>query len=126
MTTSNTRYQYVKLGMSLEFLRGVCSTAVLPAKTIGQFPHLAQNLPANRYDTQRVMEAIKAIHLLLEALQLPRSSAAAESLRPMLESMEQFQQENPEAPSTLMNDNFAEQLIVAVNGLARTIKEETA
>ena len=52
--TQPTAYQYVKLGLNLEFLRGIATASVMQTTSLAAFPRLMENLSARRYSVMQV------------------------------------------------------------------------
>lgn len=123
---SNALYQYIKLGMNMEYLRGVSSVSVMPADDLVKFPRLVENLPPNRYSVIRVVEVLKAVFVQLEDLGLQDTRAECEQLRPLLEQMETYLTENPNPAASFMNDGFADKLVFFTNELMLALKKEAS
>ena len=121
-----TLYQYIKLGMNVEYLRGVCSVSIMPAKTLAKFPRLVENLPPNRFPVTRVVETMRAIMIQLEDLGFEQSRAEAEQLQPLLSQMETYLGETPDPKSAFMNDSFADKLVFFINELLLALKKEAS
>jgi hypothetical protein len=123
---AKTLYQYIKLGMNIEYLRGVCSVSIMPANTVAQYPRLVENLPPNRYPVRRVVETMRAVMIQLEELGLEQTRTEAEQLRPLLSQMESYLAETAEPEASFMNDRFADKLVFFVNQLLLALKREAS
>jgi len=121
-----TLYQFVKLGMNVEYLRGASSVSIMPARSVAAFPRLVENLPPNRYPVAKVVETIKAVMVQLEDLGFDQTRAEAEQLRPLLEQMETYLHETGEKSPSFMQDSFADKLVFCVNELLLTLKKEAS
>ncbi len=121
-----TPYQYVKLGSNLEFLRGVCSVAMMQTTSLAGFPHLMANLPAGHYSVVRVVEAAKAVLIQLEELKFEKSLAAAEPFRAMLHEMEGYLGQAKTPHGAYLNDPFAERLVELSKEVTAVLKQELA
>lgn len=121
-----TLYQYIKLGMNVEYLRGACSVSIMPAKTLATFPRLVENLPPNRYPVTRVVETLRALMIQLEELGFDQTRAEAEQLRPLLNQMETYLGEAAEPTSAFMNDSFADKLVFFISELLLALKKEAS
>lgn len=119
-------YQYVKLGMNIEYLRGISSVSILPATSMVAFPNLTENMPAGRFAVMHVVEVFKSVQLQLEELQLPRSLAAAKELQPMLAEMEAYLATVPSPQGITLLDHFAEKIVGHTKDLVVAVKEETS
>ena len=123
---SKTLYQYIKLGMNMEYLRGVSSVSIMPDQGLKAFPRLVENLPPNRYAVPSVIEVLKALFLQLEELELEKTLAEAAQLRPLLEQMESYLSEDAKSPAAFMNDMFADKLVFFVKELLIALKKEAS
>jgi hypothetical protein len=123
---TKTLYQYVKLGMNVEYLRGVCSVSIMPAKSVANFPRLVQNLPPNRFPVTRIVETLRAMMVQLEELGLDQTRAEAEQLRPLLDQMETYLSETNDPTTAFMNDSFADKLVFFINELLLALKKEAS
>ena len=121
-----TLYQYIKLGMNVEYLRGACSVSIMPAKTLATFPRLVENLPPNRYPVTRVVETLRAVMVQLDDLGFEQTRGEAEQLRPLLSQMETYLGESSEPTTSFMNDSFADKLVFFVNELLLALKKEAS
>ena len=121
-----TLYQFVKLGMNVEYLRGTSSVSIMPARSVAAFPRLVENLPPNRYPVAKVVETVKALMVQLEDLGFDQTRAEAEQLRPLLEQMETYLSETGEKSPSFMQDSFADKLVSCVNELLLTLKKEAS
>ena len=126
--SEKTLYQYVKLGMNVEFLNGIGTISILLGTSMVAFPNLTMNLPAARYPVRKVIEVIKSIFLQLEELDLQQSLKSAEPLRPMLDEMENFMASVPEQSQMgiTLQDPFADQIVALAKNLAFAIRAETS
>ena len=107
-----TGYQYAKLGSNLEYLRGICSASLAQTTSLNPFPDLRDNVPSRRYLVVNVVEVLRSLLVQLQELQLPLLREAAEPFRPMLKEMEDYLSVSATPRTTLLNDGFAQRLIV--------------
>ena len=121
-----TLYQYVRLGMNLEYLRGIATVSIMQSGSMAEFPQLMANLPAQRYNVLTVVGAIKALLMQLETLGLTESAAAAEPLKPMCAEMEQALAQVRIQSDLTLRDHFADKLVVIAKTVSLAVKEETA
>ena len=119
-----TAYQYAKLGSNLEFLRGISSVSLMQTTSLVAFPNLLENLPAQRYAVQHVVEVVKSLLILLEEMQFEKSLEIAEHFRPMLAQMEEYLATNPNPNATFLQDHFADRLIAISKQVAMVLKPE--
>jgi hypothetical protein len=119
-------YRFVKLGMNIEYLRGVSSVSTMPDKRLAAFPRLVDNLPPNRYRVINVVEVLRSLFIQLEELSLERTLAEAQQLVPLLQQMEEYLAENTDPTQAFMTDSFADRLVFYVNQLHLCLKTETA
>ena len=122
--SSATNYQYVKLGMNLEYLRGTSSVSILLGTSLVAFPHLMENLPGNRYSVMKVVEVLRSLVIQLQELGLTRALAAAEPLRPMLAEMEAYISQTPTPEGAILQDHFANKLADLAKQVSLVVKQE--
>ncbi len=121
-----SNYQFVKLGMNLEYLRGIATISIMQAGSLAAFPQLMDNQPDARYRVANVVNVIRAILMQLESLGLKDSRAAAEALLPMLGEMEQALASTPQPQSMTLRDHFADKLVAHARNISLAVKEETS
>ena len=120
-----TSYQFVKLGMNLEYLRGISSTSLTLTTGLVAFPELAENLPAERFAAPKVVAVLKSLLIQLEEMQLQRTLAAAAEFRPMLAQVEAYIGQNPTIPEPIvLQDGFANRLVSLAKQVSLTLKQE--
>ena len=119
-------YRYVKLGMNIEFLRGISSVSIMPDNQLLAHPRLIANLGPNRYAVIHVVETLRAVFIQLQELQLTKTLAEAQQLLPLLKQMEDYLAQNQDPNKAFMTDAFADKLIFYVNELHRCLKAEAA
>ncbi len=119
-----TKYQYVKLGMNLEYLRGLSTASVALTSSLAAYPNLAANLPAQRSDASKVISVIKSLLIQLEELGAMQSLAAAGELRPMVAQMEAYLSEAPAARTIVLQDGFANQIVGVAKAVSLVLKQE--
>lgn len=124
--TQATPYQYIKLGMNLEFLRGTSSVSILLGTSLVAFPHLMENLPATRYNVMKVVEVLRSLLIQLQELGLAQSLAVAEGFRPMLAEMENYVNQTPAPAAAVLQDHFANKLALLAKQVALAVKQELA
>jgi hypothetical protein len=122
--TQSTNYQYVKLGMNLEYLRGLNSVSILLATSLVAFPHLMENLPAQRYSVSKLVEVLRSLLIQLEEMGLTQTLAAAANFRPMLAEMEAYLGQTPNPQSAILQDHFANKLAQVAKQVALVLKQE--
>jgi len=121
-----TRYQFVKLGMHLEYLRGIGSISVMQSGSLAEFPHLLENMPGSRYSVLNVVQTIRAVLAQFEVLELKQSQEAAAPWLPMLGEMEQALGQSRVQAEVTLRDHFAEKLVVIARTVSLAVKEETS
>ena len=122
-----TIYQYVKLGMHLEYLRGLASVSIIPGTSLVEWPSLMNNQPGTRFSVMKVVEAIKAIKIQLSALGLVDTlEHVTTRLDPMLAQMEAALDGSPQPADVILRDEFANVLIDQANVVVQALKEESA
>ena len=119
-----TAYQYVKLGANLEFLRGISTVSVMQTTSLAAWPSLLENLPTRRYSALRVVEAIKALLIQLEEMNLGRSLQVAEAFRLMLPEMENLLAQVKPPQTACLNDAFAQRLAVIAKHVVMAVRSE--
>jgi hypothetical protein len=125
--SQTTLYQYIKLGMHLEFLRGIASVSIIPGTSLVAWPSLMDNQPATRNCVMKVVEAIKAVQLQLGAMGLTQTlDQAHASWDPMLAQMQAALDGSPQPAAVILRDDFANQLIDQTKIVVQALKEETA
>lgn len=121
-----SHYQFVKLGMNLEYLRGIASVSMMQSTSLAAFPQIMDNLAEARYRVYNVVSVIRALLVQLEALELKDSRAAAAPLEPLLKEMEAALNGSPQPQSVTLRDHFADKLIAHARNIALAVKEETS
>ena len=119
-----TAYQYAKLGSNLEYLRGISSVSLMQTTSLVAFPHLLENLPAQRYSVRNVVEVVKSLLILLEEMQLDKSLEMAEHFRPMLAQMEEYIEKTPQPNAAFLQDHFADRLVAIAKQVSMVLKPE--
>lgn len=119
-------YKFVRLGMNIEYLRGVASVSMIPDKGLARYPRLIENLPSNRYRVMSVVETLRSLFIQLEELSLEQTLAEAQQLLPLLQQMETYLAENPDPTTAFMNDSFADRLVFYVQELHLCLKAEAS
>lgn len=126
--TSETKplYRYIKLGMNIEFLRGISSVSVMPNDELVAFPRLVGNLAPNRYAVINVVETLRSVFIQLDELDLTKTRDEARQLEPLLQQMEEYLAQNEDPTKAFMNDGFADKLVFFINELHLCLKTEAA
>lgn len=119
-----TNYQYVKLGMNLEYLRGIASSSVALSASLAAFPELTENLPAQRCAATKVAAVLKSLLIQLEDMGLRQTFAAAAEFRPMLAQLEAYLSQNPTPESIVLQDSFANTLVRVAKQVSLVLKQE--
>ncbi|MCU0873092.1 MAG: hypothetical protein MUE50_12195 [Pirellulaceae bacterium] len=119
-----TNYQYVKLGMNLEYLRGISTASVAVTTNLDAYPDLAANLPAHRLEATRVIAVLKSLLIQLEEMDLQHSLAAATEFRPMMAQMETYISQNRGPAPIVLQDGFANKLAGVAKQVSLVLKEE--
>jgi hypothetical protein len=119
-----TAYQYAKLGSNLEYVRGISSVSLMQTTSLVAFPNLLENLPAQRFNVQHVVEAVKSTLILLEEMKLEKSLEVAANFRPMLQQMEEYLASNPNPQTAFLQDHFANTLVAIAKQVAMVMKPE--
>ena len=121
-----TKYQYVKLGMNLEYLRGISTASIVLSTKLVAFPDLKENLPAQRFAASKVIEVLKSLLIQLDEMRLPQTLAAAAEYRPMLAQIEAFTSQSPIPGSVVLQDSFANKLVSVAKQVSLVLKHELA
>jgi hypothetical protein len=121
-----TKYQFVKLGMNLEYLRGISSASIAVTSGLAPFPDLAANQPAERFEAAKVIAGLRSLLIQLEELGLPQSLAAAAEFRPMMAQMEAYISQNPASEPIVLQDGFANKLVNVAKQVSLVLKQELA
>lgn len=120
--------RFLKLGLNLEYLRGVPCATVQTLKDLSPFPYLLENQPALRYSAKSVAAVIESLLGELKDAELPKTLAAVEDLRPMATEIEEFLQTSPAggADGVTLQDHFAEKIVRTAEDAVKTLREEIA
>ncbi len=121
-----SHYQFVKLGMNLEYLRGIASVSIMQATSLAEFPAILDNQPESRFRVANVVNIIRALLIQLETLGLTESRAAAAPLEPLLKEMETALAGSPYPQTVTLRDHFAEKLIAHAKNVSLAVKEEAS
>lgn len=117
-------YQYVKLGMNLEYLQGVTSSSIKLTANLASFPELTENLPTQRFDATKVMAVVRSLLIQLEEMGLRETRSTADALAPMLTQVETYINENPTSSSIVLQDGFANKLVSVAKQISLVLKQE--
>jgi hypothetical protein len=117
-------YEYVKLGMNLEYLRGMSTASIAVTANLTAFPNLAANLPAHRSEATQVIAVLTSVLIQLEEMGLPQSLAAAAEFRAMTAQMEAYIRQNPAPGPTVLQDGFADKLVSVAKHVSLVLKQE--
>ncbi len=122
--SASTASSFLKLGLNLEYLRGIASVSDLAGRNLDPFPFLRENQPSQRYAAVRVVTVLRSLFASLESLNLKKSLEVAEGFRPMLAEVETYlgKASNPDVVTLL--DHFADKLIRIADDVAASVKEE--
>ena len=123
-----TLYQYIKLGMNLEYLNGISTVSILLGTSMVAFPNLTGNLPGLRYSVKNVIETLRSLLAQRGDLGLERSLAAAAPVQPMLQEMEKFMSQVPpqQQPQITLQDGFADRLVAIARQLSLVVRQEAS
>jgi len=121
-----TAYQYVKLGMNLEYVRSINSVSILLGTSLVAFPHLMENLPGNRCSVEKVIEVLRSLLIQLEEMGLTRTLAEAAAFRPMLARMEAYASQMRDPAGAILQDHFADKLVDVAKRVTFVLKQELA
>jgi len=114
----------LKIGLHLEYLRGINSVSAATRNDVGQFPYLLENQTALRYGAQKVVAVLKSLLDLLEKMKWQKALEAAKEFRPMLAEVETFLKKSAEPETVTLLDHFSNNLVrIAENVLAEVRKE---
>jgi hypothetical protein len=119
-----TNCQYVKLGMNLEYLRGISSTSILLGTSLVAFPELMENLPAQRFAATKVVAVLKSLLIQLEEMRLQQTLTAAAEFRPMLAQVEAYISQQPNPGAIVLQDGFANRLASVAKQVSLALKLE--
>ncbi|OHB80460.1 MAG: hypothetical protein A2W31_16735 [Planctomycetes bacterium RBG_16_64_10] len=121
-----TAYQYVKLGMNLEYVRSIHSASILLGTSLVAFPHLMENLPGNRCSVERIIEVLRSLLIQLDEMGFTRTLAEAAAFRPMLARMEAYVSQTRDPAGTILQDHFADDLVDIAKRVTAVLKQELA
>jgi len=114
----------LKIGLHLEYLRGINSVSAVTRNDVSQLPYLLENQTSLRYGAQKVVAVLKSLLDLLEKRNWPKALEAAKEFRPMLAEIEAFLKKSAEPASVTLLDHFANNLVrIAENVLVEARKE---
>ena len=117
----------LKIGLHLEYLRGINSVSAVTRNDVSQLPYLLENQTSLRYGAQKVVAVLKSLLDLLEKRNWPKALEAAKEFRPMLAEIEAFLKKSAEPASVTLLDHFANNLVrIAENVLVEARKEYEA
>ncbi|MEI7686749.1 MAG: hypothetical protein WCL32_17155 [Planctomycetota bacterium] len=114
----------LKLGLHLEYLRGVSSVAIQTLNDLQMFTYLLENQPALRYTAKNVVAALQSLDRILAAADLPRTQAVAAQFDPLRAEVEEFLRNNPGPNNVHLQDHFAERIVRIAEATLKTLREE--
>ena len=115
---------YLKLGIHLEYLRGLSSNFGLWDNRLDRFSHLRENQPAMRFSAANVVAVVKSLLAKLASLQLEQSLKDADEFRPMLAEIEEYLRQSPVRQSAFLQDHFADALVRIADKVLAAVTEE--
>jgi hypothetical protein len=114
----------LKLGLHLEYLRGINSISAATQADVRHLPFLLENQTALRYGAKKVVAVLRSLLEQLERLKWPKSLEAAAEFRPMLAEVDAFLKTSLDPETVTLLDHFANSLVrIAENVLAEVRKE---
>jgi hypothetical protein len=114
----------LKLGIHLEYLRGINSISAATQNDVRSFPYLLENQTALRYGAQKVVAVIQSLLALLEHMKLTKSLEAANDFRPMVAEVEEFLKTAPDPAAVTLLDHFANSLVRIAENVVTEVRQE--
>lgn len=114
----------LKLGLHLEYLRGIVSSYGGRPAGIDHFPYLRENEPAVRFAANKVAAVLRSLFAELKELKFTRTLETAEEFRPMLGEVESFLARSSDPHTIYLQDHFADSLVRIAEKVLATLREE--
>ena len=124
--TPSLASQYLKLGIHLEYLRGITSITTEARANLRDVPALFENQTGRRYSAIKVVAVLKSLLALLEELDLKKSLVAVAEFRVMLAEIETYLGKHPNAPIVTLQDPFANTLVDVAERVLVAVREDIA
>ena len=116
----------IRLGMLIEYLRGISSVSVTATTLLDDLPELNANFAGNRYRVMDVAEEVKELIDILEKYECEDTLAVVGDLGEKLKQMEEYLSSSPSADEAFLLNPFANDLIAIANEVGDKIMEEAA
>lgn len=117
-------FEYLKLGMRAEYLRGISSVSIARSPELPKFPALVENDPARRYAVVGVTEALAGLLTQIDQLGMRKTQGVAAPLPAMLAEMQQALKESQLGPELFLRDPWANQFVEILKGLGAVLEVE--
>lgn len=113
-----------KLGLNLEYLRGINTVNMNTLCDLSPVPFLLENQPALRYSAARVADVLTSLAKILNDADLPKTRESAVPFNAMRAEIEDFLSQAPEPDAVTLRDPFADQLVSLAETVTKTAREE--
>ncbi len=96
----------------------------MQTKSLAAFRNLINNFSPRRYAVVEVVKVVKSLLVQLQDLGLAGSLRAAEPLRPMVKSMEDYLSRQPNPRAAYLTDAFADRIVALAVQTATAVRSE--
>ncbi len=117
--------QYLKLGINIEYLRGITSITSEARSPLLDVPYIFENQTGRRYSAIKVVAVLKSLLAILEELDLKKALDAAAEFRIMLAEVETYLGKHPNPPIVTLQDPFANTLVEVAERVLIAVREDT-
>jgi hypothetical protein len=117
--------QLLKLGLNLEYLRGIASSNVRTLGDLQNCPYLLGNQPGVRYSAENVISVIKSMMELLKSTELTKAMEVAEAYKPMAQEIEDYLAKAPVKEDVRLLDHFADKVAMIAEDVLKSLRDET-
>ena len=116
----------IRLGMLIEYLRGISSVSVTATTILDDLPELNANFAGNRYRVVDVAEVVEEVIDTLEKFECEETLAVLGDLGEKLGEMKEYLASTESADDAFLLNPFANDIISIANQIGDTILEEAA
>lgn len=116
--------KYLRLGLHLEYLRGITSNSGLASVHVDQFPHLRENQTTWRYPASKIAAIVTSLLSILEELKLKKSLETAAAFRPLIQEVVEFMASSADPNGVYLQDHFADKVVKIADDVTTAVKDE--
>ena len=116
----------IRLGMLIEYLRGISSVSISTTAVLDDLPELNANFAGNRYRVLDVAAVVREVIETLEKFELEETLAVIGDLGEKLQEMEGFLNETSDPEGAFLLNPFANDIVAFANAIGDAVITEVA